>query len=625
MDEAKSKLNKATQRFIKNVYGKYKPINIIATLGAISIAEIISKAELEWAFPEFQREIVWKPSQVKSLLQSILLYHFIGNFVIWQGNNEKEIPFEITYIDENSRYNKTKVKGIILDGKQRTSSLYNVLKEKYYDKDKKLYFYIDFIELSKYYASKKKNFSEDNIIITRNEDELYKDDETYELFRFPLYKINEYDKWITDLKNHYNNFSEDKYFKYFVDDFIKKELEHFLSDPIVPVVNLLPNDIPPNSASIIFELINSKGVPLNAFDRLVAHLESISNYKIKLRKNWKEVKEGDLEKAYEIFGSHLPFSIVQGMYLCYSENPNAPSEKNILKMYDDQYKDKQGDFEKEWRNLVKIAKDVVEHMKTSYGVCKKDYLPANSLLPTLIAIWNKAGKEINKNKKIMEKIDEWYWSAVFSGQYKSATTNRMATDVKEMEEWFKGGKIPDVIRNTIKEWNDKNKDKVEDLKEASPNSAIHKGVLGLIISNNALDPLSSRKVIELINDDEIDRDHIFPQDMFKENNERKKRIPDELKKYKDSVLNKSFLFEGTNRSKKNICPSAYIELLISDRLEKENISKEEVENKVKKDLETQFINSEAYEAMKNDKFETFLEARGKAILKEIRKRIGAKP
>ena len=65
-------INKDTMKIINDLYKKYKPINIIKTQEAISIKKIIDSVEKKkFGLPKFQREIVWKISDVESLLKSI--------------------------------------------------------------------------------------------------------------------------------------------------------------------------------------------------------------------------------------------------------------------------------------------------------------------------------------------------------------------------------------------------------------------------------------------------------------------------------------------------------------------------------------------------------------------------
>jgi len=608
MNEIKQELNKKEMKRIINVlYKKYKPINIIKTQEAISIGEIMNSVEnRNFGLPKFQRESVWNVSDVKSLLESIFLYHFIGNFVIWKIKNKE--PLEMTDINNSPNNNAD---GAVLDGKQRITSLYNVLNGNYFDrKGDKWYFYINLMALAEYYASDKKIIPT-NIIIERKASEKFKDDDAYENFYFPLNEIKQYNEWITKLRKHHENYYYNpkdenfEQFRYFVDTFIKGELKHFWEDPLVPVIKLVPNGIPSSSAAIIFELINRKGVKLNTFDILVARIAQLSGNTIDLRYRWNNAKNslGIKDDKDDIFGTDLPLSIIQGMHLYYSikENvPSVPSEKNIKELFNKRYKNQPNKFEGEWGKFVKITKRALHLMKTRYGVIKKDFLPATSLLPPLIAILAEV-KTYYKERAFQDKIDRWYWSAVFSGQYRASTTTHMAKDVKEMKIWLAGGNEPEVIDEAIKNIKD------IDLKNTF-NGAIYKGILSLLFSNDLTDLYSYEKVKD--NSDNLDEDHIFPKNMFEHPEKYNHKIPKFLYKYKNSILNRTLSEKAGNISKHDKPPS--------------NIA-QNLKNKFGSNLDNiitrHCINDDAFKAMEIDDFEAFLDARGKAILEEIRRKI----
>jgi len=606
-------INEKTMGIIKALYKKYKPINIIKTQEAISIGKIIDSVDRKkFGLPKFQRENVWKVSDVKSLLESIFLYHFIGNFVIWKIKKKKE-PLQMTDINNSPNISAD---GAVLDGKQRITSLYKVLDGNYsYGKNEdRRYFYIDLIALAKYYASEKKNVPT-NIIIERKASESFKENDIYENFYFPLNEIKQYNKWITKLREHHKNYYNNpkdknfKQFKYFVDTFIQGELKHFWEDPLVPVINLVPNGIPSSSAAMIFELINRKGVKLNTFDILVAHVAQLSGNTIDLRNYWNNAKNdlGIKEDKDDIFGTDLPLSIIQGMHLYYSieENvPSVPSEENIKELFNKRYKNQPNSFEREWNEFVKVAKQALHLMKTKYGVIKKDFLPATSLLPPLIAILAEVKKYHKGIGAFQDKIDRWYWSAVFSGEYRASTTTHMAKDVKEMKSWLAGGKKPKVIDEAIKNI------KTTDLKNTF-NGAIYRGILSLLFSNDLTDLYSYEKIKD---NDRLEVDHIFPKNMFEHPEKYNYKIPEALHKYKNSILNRTLSDSVGNESKNDKPPSNITQNL-----------KNKFSSNLKNIITPHCISDDAFKAMEIDDFEKFLEARGKAILKEIRKRIMPPP
>jgi len=619
MDEIKHELdNDDAMQIIKAVKKNYKPTNIRTLTKetksiAKSIKEIIDNShERKWLFPVFQRDYAWGQSRVKSLLESILLDNFIGSFLMWKIKNKKDLPFETRDIGEKEYNDTINAIGIILDGKQRITSLYKVLKEK----DPKFpYYYVNFLSLANRYIPDKKKIQPDIIITTKKE---LNDDYMYKNFYFPLYKISQYKEWCDKLKDYHE---EDQDISYFIDNFIEEKLRHFWEDPIVPVISLHEH-IRSESVPMIFELINTKGLKLNTFDILVAHLAHRSQFSIELRPVWNNLLDNNLEikRGYKIFKQDLPLSIIQAMHLYYSGGKLSPSEKNILNMFDKRYRHDSSKFDsskfyKEWNDFVEITREAIRKFTTKYGVLNEKFLPATSLLPPLIANLKRA-REIKTNiPTAYDKIDTWYWSAVFSGEYKAGTTTVMAKDAEVVKNWLETNKLPreNVITKARSMWSDK-KESINRLKELNPKSAMYKGVLSLLVLKDPQDFFTSEGYTSRAEND-ADKDHIFPEDMFKENNNKyKKKIPKELREYADSVINKTILSIRGNRGLKSDSPPSDI----VKELIKEYKSKPQ---KLKDILDSHLITKEAFQAMKDDNFEAFLDARGKAILEEIIKRI----
>lgn len=87
------------------------------------VREIVARAvNKQWDVPEFQREFVWDPQQVKKLAESLYRDYPIGSFLLWYS----------------SEYQQTKTaQGAqaslwIVDGQQRTTALCLLLGQKPY-------------------------------------------------------------------------------------------------------------------------------------------------------------------------------------------------------------------------------------------------------------------------------------------------------------------------------------------------------------------------------------------------------------------------------------------------------------------------------------------------------------
>lgn len=96
-----------------------------------SILELVEKEQL--VLPEFQRDYVWKSSQIRDLFDSLYNGYPIGEILILQTNLKNIIYRGNPQVPKNPA-------DILLDGQQRITTIYSVLREevpKFYDGDKK--------------------------------------------------------------------------------------------------------------------------------------------------------------------------------------------------------------------------------------------------------------------------------------------------------------------------------------------------------------------------------------------------------------------------------------------------------------------------------------------------------
>src|SRR5579885_1549468 len=89
----------------------------------MDIATILSQIDLgSIALPAFQRGYVWNRDQVRGLMRSLYRRHPIGSLLVWVTETEQapargDGPLSPGYVK------------LILDGQQRITSLYGIIKE----------------------------------------------------------------------------------------------------------------------------------------------------------------------------------------------------------------------------------------------------------------------------------------------------------------------------------------------------------------------------------------------------------------------------------------------------------------------------------------------------------------
>ncbi len=106
-----------------------------------SISEVVEEINKKYYLPDIQRDFVWKPNQVYALFDSILRGYPISTFLFWkqygkylQSEKIKKLEFVKTSQDksiENTEVDSSKEYMLILDGQQRLTTFYLVLKGNY--------------------------------------------------------------------------------------------------------------------------------------------------------------------------------------------------------------------------------------------------------------------------------------------------------------------------------------------------------------------------------------------------------------------------------------------------------------------------------------------------------------
>jgi hypothetical protein len=223
-------------------------------------------------------------------------------------------------------------------------------------------------------------------------------------------------------------------------------------------------------------------------------------------------------------------------------------------------------------------------------------LPYRTQLVPLAAVYAAVPKEL-KTDSTKNKITRWFWSGVFGELYGSAIESRFAKDLPEALDWLDGAEEPDTVKEATFAAS-----RLHSLR--TRNSAAYKGLSALLMRDGGLDFLAGDPIdLQLYFDEEVDIHHIFPQKWCEDNNIRHKLM--------DCVVNKTPLSARTNRVIGGNAPSHYLA-----KLEKKAGMKPQ---RMAEILESHVIDSEA---LRDDDFESFFEARTVALLARIEKAMG---
>jgi len=487
--------------------------------------------------PDFQRDFVWKPEQVRELLVSVLADYFIGSLLILEQIT-KEAFFALRYVagveEVNPDVQKPTMVKILLDGQQRASALFYALYEPEINlrHTKPCRFYLDLgkalnKEWDKAVISVKINDRRKLEGISKNSD----------IVSFSL---------LRDIGAFAMKYSKDPRCNdmiKLVNDFMKREIHY------VP----LRRETEPNRIVETFERINRTGEVLSIFDLATARLYK---FDIKLRDMLDEAK-----KEYAVVSAAPPEFILKVIALIRGEETKR---KSILEL-------EPKDFKTHWGRAceaLQLAFTRVTDQKHGYGVLKfKKWMPYTPMIVPLAGMINLLRVEKIETKKNYDKIDRWYWSSVFSTRYDEAADTKSETDFKSLKQWFtKDSKIPEFIQGF--------KPDEVDLEVDRQSSAIYRGVMGMIVLNGAFDFMTGQP--PQFDEEKVQDDHVFPKVIYKFNRisnrtlitSNAKKGDDKPSKYFKKILDLHGKEKFTEILESHLIPEDAFGYLLHDQLKK---------------------------------------------------------
>jgi len=577
----------------KHFINQYKP-----KPNSTTISEILKKSqENKWVLPYFQRYFTWTRADVRDFLTSIFNDYYVGSFLFWEIYSESIPLGTISIKGINTNIDERKVESIIIDGQQRITSLYYAIKTPNFPlrgSRKTSYFYLD---LEKYFktisAFKDESDRWDIIEIMEVKTKKMKRKESFEKMVFPIYELETRAEWIKEFQNFLLEKTQNQLKVYEIIFFLKEKLDNIYHTYSIPYISL-PDTVKIYEVTNIFENINSKGRPLSTFDLLIAR---ILRHKINLRDIWDETLEKYTKIAeYFKYTDSIPIYILQTIALTYT-NSKSCKKKDLLNLAEKANLTTEDNFKQIWFSICDTFKETIkqlENLRDGFGVRSYKEVPFMSMLPVLTALNHEIKENQQKKASCNQKMNQFYWSAVFTNAYSASVESQLTLDYREMLTWFNDGKVPSTIKNAQEQI-----DRIDLRNVSQKSSARYRGVLSLVALHGAKD-FESGKMLEAARSN--DQHHIFPKDIYKEH------------KHVDSVLNISWLSSSTNRRIGKIKPSNYY----YDFATKKYTSEEEFIQI----LSTHYITDKQLAALKNDEFEQFHTERNKAILDIIKQKIG---
>ncbi len=562
--------------------------------------------------PDFQRSWVWDDSKICKLIESITSGYPMGA-AMFLANGGEQIRFKYRKFEGVESTEDVIPEWLVLDGQQRLTTLYQVLKSKKAtitrletnrDATIKRFYYLDIkkcldLDADRLDAvisvSERKQLTTDiGRVVTLD---LSTREKEFENLMFPLnitFSTPDVMNWMMQLHNYYGHNPE--VISLFQDFYTKVLL--LIQAYAMPVIQL-DKETPKEAVCQIFENVNTGGVPLTVFELVTATFAADGH---ELRKDWETVKKTFSSKVNgELLREITGANFLAAMTLLVSYYKRIASgddervavtckKRDILKL-------DLVDYQKHHDALVKgfcEAADFLVHQ----GIYRSRDLPYSSQLIPLAAIFayddaNKKLLNLGPNKDLLAK---WYWCGVMGEMYGGANEARFALDILGVFRWMDGGEMPDTVYRS-------NIQPTRLLTMQTRNSAAYKGIMALILQDRPLDFMTgnSMDIASYINED-ADIHHIFPQAYCE-----KQKLP----KIKwNSVINKSPIYASSNRSIGGHAPSIYIGTMANKGLDQQKIKEAIVSHKVN------------YDYLAADDFDAYFIDRAKLLLNRIEEATG---
>ncbi|MBJ6761441.1 DUF262 domain-containing protein [Myxococcaceae bacterium JPH2] len=511
--------------------------------------------------PDFQRGWVWDDKHIQSLLVSIARSFPIGAVMLLETGGETR--FQVRPVEGVDLPPNTSPEELILDGQQRLTSLTQVLKldkpvatRDAKKRELKLHYYFDIetalrgpqeleeaIVTVDEQRTQRENFGRDvKLDLSTREKEL-------EAFHFPCNQILDSSQWEYALVQ-----ADPKKFTRFM-EFRQKVLEPFRNYAL-PVISL-KKETSKEAVCLVFEKVNTGGVPLSVFELITATWAADG---FNLRDDWfgggsKHGRQARLGKK-PLLRDLQPTDFLQGVSLLHSLEKRTQDlaagrsgkeatgvtakREHILEM-------PLSAFTK-WADTLTKGLEETERFLRSEGFHHPKFLPYRTQLTPLGAVLAHLGERWLE-PQIKTKLARWFWCGVLGELYGGAVETRIALDVQQLLAWIHEPSAPEPSTIQAAGFNPNRLDTLR-----SRTSAAYRGLYVLLQREGACDFFWKTRMVDLDRDDaRLDIHHIFPKKWCEEH--------DISPRIYNAIVNKTAISYKANRMIGGSAPSKYLEQL----------------------------------------------------------------
>ena len=474
------------------------PISDISSpsYNAGSLVKAIKKGAV--AMPDFQRDFVWKPKNVLSLLASVSNRWPIGSILISDRDPESEIAsLELKGFDGLPDPMKDDVGTIVFDGQQRLTSLLHVF---YPECTDRIYFLPRFLDLliEAITEGTHRNFSdEDFASLTKSQfEKLYPNIEQ---------RVKNGVATVEDISGS-APFSDWKGYlqlgKGPLKDATPRKVEETRKlmfgdmDYYGITAIKLESQLGIEPLATIFETVNKTGVLLGVDDLMLAKLYGGFN----LKQSWDEAVENT--DALAGFAAKWdqrsdrgskPITALHVLRLTALHLKGGIKRGDVLNL-------SAAEVSEQWNPAVDALVQALKFLKIQCGIAHPSILPDDNLaLPIAAYLLHTGGKKDNN------LLTKWYWRAIVDETYMTNTSTQPVDDLA----YFKRGELPESFSGHMHGKNEARRSLVNSLLEQRRrHDMLACGIAGLLIKSGAQD-WKTAEILSGIADD-LDLHHVFP-------------------------------------------------------------------------------------------------------------------
>jgi hypothetical protein len=561
--------------------------------------------------PDFQRGWVWDDENIQSLLVSIARSFPIGAVMLLETGGESRL--QVRPVEGVELPPDTNPEELILDGQQRLTSLTQVLK---FDKpvatrdekkrELKLHYYFDIEK-----ALLGPQALEDAIVTvdekrTQREDfgrkvrlDLSTPENEIAAFHFPCNQILDSSKWEYALVQ----VNREKFTRFM--DFRQRVLEPFRNYAL-PVISL-KKETSREAVCLVFEKVNTRGVPLSIFELITA---TWAADRFNLRDDWfggrgKSGRHARLSKK-PLLRALQPTDFLQGLSLLHSlekrtqdlASGRSGKEAGGVTAKREHVLELPLDAFRKWAEPLTEGYEQAERLLRQEGFHNPKFLPYRTQLTPLASVLAHLGERW-REPQINTKLTRWFWCGVLGELYSGAVETRIALDVLQLLEWVNDPSAPEPA--TVQEGGF-NPNRLDTLR--SRTSAAYRGLYVLLQREGARDFFWKARMVDLDLDDvKLDIHHIFPKEWC-ENNGVPRRVY-------NAIVNKTAISYKANRKIGGNAPSKYL-VQLQTELQVKLTEMNDI-------LKSHFIDPALLRA---DSFQEFYAARKAALLAIVERSMG---